>query len=252
MSFGPGSSRFDLLSLSASRPVSSSRPRHPVLPGYPGLSPPRVPRSSARAAHTWRGRRGVGRVTHRGAGPGGSKSAGGSPPRPAARPERSVPRPLRSASVRPRSRSVPQPPRVPAAPRAAWRPPRPEPSGSCSRWSRRRWPRLSKVTVRRGPAAEVWGSRRAGDGEGDLRVAPRPDGAGRTYARMRQSCGVPGGDMGPGARVTERPPVARGLATPTWGSRSQSAGLCRCDPPVLPPSSRSCGGPRMWAPGGDR
>lgn len=33
---------------------------------------------------------------------------------------------------------------------------------------------------------------------GDLRVAPRPDGSGRTYARMRQSCGIPGGDLGPG------------------------------------------------------
>lgn len=88
------------LSHSASRPVSSSCPRHPVLPGYPGLSPPRVPRWVARAAHTWRGRRGAGRVTHREAGPGGSKSAGGSPPRRA-------PRALSPSAAAQRSASVP-------------------------------------------------------------------------------------------------------------------------------------------------
>lgn len=246
MSFGPGSSRFDLLSLSASRPVSSSRPRHPVLPGYPGLSPPRVPRSSAPAAHTWRGRRGVGRVTHRGAGPGGSKSAGGSP-------SRRAPRALSPSAAAQRVCPSPEPLRAaaPASPRRSARsmaPPQARAFG------------LLLAVVTATLAAAQQGNCEAGtcSGDvgvpwgGDLRVAPRPDGAGRTYARMRQSCGVPGGDMGPGARVTERPPVARDLATPTWGSRSQSAGLCCCDPPVLPPSSRSCGGPRMWAPGGDR
>lgn len=147
-----GSSRFDLVSLSA---FTSSLVRVSATSGPSGVleSPPLVRDS----AHLERGRGGAvesprasGRVGGRAevragrgvAGRRGSRSAGPLPPR-RAHSAQSVRRRAARLSSEP-SRAAP--PRVAlAAPRAAWRVPRPSRSGSCSRWSQRRWPRLRET-----------------------------------------------------------------------------------------------------------
>lgn len=213
--FRPGSSRFDLVSLSA---FTSSLVRVSATSGPSGVleSPPLVRDS----AHLERGRGGAGesprasgRVGGRAevragrgvAGRRGSRSAGPLPPR-RAHSAQSVRRRAARLSSEP-SRAAP--PRVAlAAPRAAWRVPRPSRSGSCSRWSQRRWPRLREV--RRGPGAEVWWGRVwpvMGSGQRGCRLWPRDPTvrAGGTSARMRRRCAVPRGDGRPGWLSGHRP-----------------------------------------------